>query len=161
MKGNVEAVCLGSVKSQPKQERPEICLTPGIGVIGDVHARSKQEVSLIAREDVEALSRETGIQAPPGSFAENIRTRGISLVAFAPGARLRVGEAEIEILAIGKDSSLSHTYSFKGYSLLPARGVFARVVRGGKVKKGDPIHEVAGNVSSSKQILPPPSLGGD
>ena len=161
MKGNVEAVCLGKAKGQPKQKQPKILLAPRVGVIGDAHAETRLEVSLLAGEDVDALSREKGLFAPPGSFAENILTRGISLVELNPGTRLRVGEAEIEIIAIGKDPSLSHTYSFKGYSLLPARGVFARVVRGGKVKKGDPIHEVAGNVSSSKQILPPPSLGGD
>jgi len=118
-------------------------LKPGIGVIGDAHAGTRQEVSLLAWEDVEALSREVGIYAPPGSFAENILTRGISLVELKPGARLSLGEAEIELIAIGKDPSLAHTYSFKGHSLLPSRGAFARVVRGGRVTRGDLIHEVA------------------
>jgi len=142
MEGKVKAVCLGKVKGKPKQEQPEIRLAPGVGVLSDAHAGTKQEVSLLAREDVEALCQETGIQAPPGSFAENISTRGISLVELTPGARLRLGEAEIELIAIGKDPSLSHTYSFKGHSLLPTRGAFARVVRGGKVRGGDLIHEV-------------------
>jgi MOSC domain-containing protein YiiM len=76
MEGKVEAVCLGKMKGGPKQEHPEIRLTRGVGVIGDAHAGTKQEVSLLAREDVEALCQETGIKAPPGSFAENIGTRG-------------------------------------------------------------------------------------
>ena len=143
MEGKVEAVCLGKVKSQPKQEQSEILLTPGIGVIGDAHAGTEKEVSLLAREDVEALSQETGIQAPPGSFAENISTRGLSLIDLTPGTHLTVGETEIELIAKGKDPSLSHTYSFKGYSLLPTRGVFARVIRGGKVRKGDPLSKVS------------------
>ena len=142
MQGKVGAVCLGKVKGEPKQEQPEICLTPGVGVIGDAHAGTKQEVSLLAREDVEALSQETGIHAPPGSFAENISTRGISLIDLTPGTHLTLGETEIELIAIGKDLSLSHTYSFKGYSLLPTRGVFARVVRGGKVRKGDTLKKM-------------------
>ena len=142
MEGKVEAVCLGKVKSQPKQEQSEILLNPGIGVIGDAHAGTEKEVSLLAREDVEALSQETGIVAPPGSFAENISTRGISLTDLNPGRRLTLGETELELIAIGKDPSLSHTYSFKGHSLLPTRGAFARVIRGGKLRKGDIIKEV-------------------
>jgi len=143
MQGKVEAVCLGKVKGQPKQERPEIILEPRVGVMGDAHAGTKQEVSLLAREDVEALGQKTGIKAPPGSFAENVSTRGIVLVDLAQGARLRLGEAEIEIVAVGKDLSLSHTYSFEGHSLLPTQGVFARVVRGGRVRGGDAIREIA------------------
>jgi MOSC domain-containing protein YiiM len=143
VEGKVEAVCLGKVKSQPKQEQSEINLQPGIGVIGDGHAGTEKEVSLLAREDLERFIQETGIQAPPGSFAENINTRGISLVDLAPGICLTLGETEIEIIAIGKESSLSHTYSYKGHSLLPTRGVFARVIRGGKVRKGDPINKIA------------------
>ncbi len=137
MKGKVEAVCIGKIRTQPKKEQPAIYLKPGTGVVGDAHAGTQKEVSLLASEDVEKFSRETGIKAPPGSFAENIDTRGISLVDLAPGTRLTIGETEIEIIAIGKDPSLSHTYSYKGHSLLPTRGVFARVIRGGKIRKGD------------------------
>jgi len=150
MEGKVEAVCVGNMKSQPKQEQSEIRLMPGAGVIGDAHAGTKQEVSLLAGEDVETLCHETGIKAPPGSFAENILTRGIRLVELNPGARLRLGEAEIEVIAIGKDLALSHTYSFRGLSLLPTRGVFARVVRGGTVTRGNLIHTVALNDSAFK-----------
>ena len=76
-------MCLGKVKGEPKQEQPEICLTPGVGVIGDAHAGTKQEVSLLAREDVEALSQETGIEAPPGSFAENMAPQEVRCVTLA------------------------------------------------------------------------------
>jgi MOSC domain-containing protein YiiM len=72
------------------------------------------------------------------------------LVELTPGTRLRLGEAEIELIAIGKDPSLSHTYSFKGQTLLPTRGAFARVVRGGKVRGGDLIQEVIAERSSNK-----------
>ena len=150
MQGKVEGVCLGNEKGKPKNQEPEIRLSPGVGVFGDAHAGTEQEVSLLAREDVDALCQETGIKAPPGSFAENISTRGISLVELAPGARLRLGEAEIELITIGKDPSLSLTYSFKGHTLLPARGAFARVIRGGKVREGDLIHEVIAERSSYK-----------
>ncbi|MFH0813846.1 MAG: MOSC domain-containing protein [Pseudomonadota bacterium] len=108
-----------------------------------IHVGTEKEVSLVTREDVEAFSLETGIEAPSGSFAENITTRGIPLVSLALGTRLIVGEAEIEVIAIGKDPSLSHTYSYKGHSLLPTRGCFARVTRGGMVRKGDLIKKLS------------------
>lgn len=139
MQGKVEAVCSGKVKSLPKEAQSEIELRPGLGVIGDAHAGTEKEVSLIAREDVEALMQQTGIDAPPGSFAENIATRGIVLVELSVGTCLSIGEAEIEVLALGKDPLLSHTYSFKGHSLLPTRGCFAKVLKGGKVRRGDSI----------------------
>ena len=137
MEGKVHAVCVGKTKGQPKQEQSNITLQAGLGVLGDAHAKTEKELSLLAQEDVKKLSRETGVQFPPGSFAENIATQGILLVDLAPGTRLKLGEAEIELIAIGKDASLSHTYSFKGHSLLPDRGAFARVILGGKVTKGD------------------------
>lgn len=139
MQGTVEGVCSGKVKSLPKEEQSEIELRPGLGVVGDAHAGTEKEVSLIAREDVEALMQQTGIDAPPGSFAENITTRGIVLMDLPLGTRLSLGEAEIQVLELGKDPLLSHTYSYQGHSLLPTRGCFAKVLTGGKVRKGDSI----------------------
>lgn len=144
MQGTVEAVCSGTVKSLPKEEQREIELKPGLGVVGDAHAGSAKEVSLVAREDVEELMLQTGIDAPPGSFAENIATRGIVLMDLAVGTRLSVGEAEIQVLELGKDPLLSHTYSYQGYSLLPTRGCFAKVLKAGKVRKGDPVRVLSG-----------------
>ena len=98
MEGKVGAVCLGKMKGEPKQELPEICLMRGVGVIGDAHAGTKQEISLLAREDVDALCQKTGIKAPPGSFAENISTRGIVLALDTDGYQIAWEQATDEAI---------------------------------------------------------------
>jgi MOSC domain-containing protein YiiM len=137
MEGRVEAVCLGSHKGRPKKQQEFIELRVGHGVVGDAHAGTDKEVSLLAHEDLDRFMEETGLEAPPGSFAENIGTRGIALVDLPLGARLEVGGAEIAVVARGKDPSRKHTYAYKGHSFLPTRGVFARVIRNGTVRPGD------------------------
>jgi MOSC domain-containing protein YiiM len=149
--GTVEAVCRGDEKGRPKHPRRSIRLVPGLGVEGDAHAGTEKEVSLLAREDAEELSRRAGIEAPPGAFAENIATRGVILVDLAPGTVLAAGDAELEVIAVGKDPSIVHTYSYKGFSLLAARGVFARVVRGATLSPGDAIRTVRGGCSPSRR----------
>ncbi len=110
-----------------------------MGLVGDSHAGTEKEVSLLAIESVQKLCQETGISAGSGSFAENITTEGIDLVSLPIGSTLQVGEAELEVIQIGKDPSQSHTYHYQGYSILPKEGIFCRVVKSGEIKIGDSI----------------------
>jgi MOSC domain-containing protein YiiM len=139
MKGTVVAVCSSQNKNHPKEDVDRAFLEPRVGLSGDAHAGTERELSLLAQESVDQLAQKSGIEAPPGSFAENMRTEGIDLTTLRPGTRLSVGPTVIQIIRIGKDPSEPHTYSFKGHSLLPKVGAFARVLRGGIVKKGDTI----------------------
>ena len=89
--------------------------------------------------------RAAGLEVGPGDFAENLTTRGLDLLALPLGTRLRVGrEAVLEITQHGKEC---HTrcaiYYQAGDCVMPREGVFARVVREGEVRPGDPI-EVLG-----------------
>jgi MOSC domain-containing protein YiiM len=89
---------------------------------------------------VEQLNREQGLDAVPGSFAENLATRGFDTSRLRVGDRLCIGPHVIlEVRQLGKPSEVAHTYSFRGHSLLPTMGVFCRVLVGGVVRKGDPI----------------------
>ena len=72
------------------------------------------------------ICKEKKIEAGPGDFAENITTSGIELVSLPIGTRLQVGEAIIKIKRIGKEKHLIHTYNYKGVSILPERGAFAK-----------------------------------
>ncbi len=101
-------------------------------------------MSLLAIESIRRLCQEKGLSAGPGSFAENITTEGIDLVSLPIGSILRVGEAEIEVIQIGKDPSQAHTYNYQGYSILPKEGIFCRVIKSGEVKIGDVIKMIEG-----------------
>ena len=73
--GAVVAVCVGDEKGEPKTIRDVINLKSGHGVKGDAHAGTDREVSLLTVENVRKFTEETGIDAPPGCFAENIRIK--------------------------------------------------------------------------------------
>ena len=140
--GRVIAVCRSRSRANPKINAGNGILQKGLGLIGDSHAGTEKEVSLLAIESVGRLCRETGISAGPGCFAENITTEGIDLTSLPVGSRLQIGEAELIVIQIGKDPSQAHTYNYQGYSILPTEGVFCRVAIGGKVQVGDPIRVV-------------------
>jgi MOSC domain-containing protein YiiM len=137
MAGKVVGVCVSQRRTDPKKNVGKGLLQKGLGLVGDSHAGAEKEVSLLAIESLHKLYREAGISAEPGSFAENITTEGIDLTLLPVGSQLQVGEAKLMIIQIGKDPSQPHTYSYQGYSLLPTKGVFCKVIDSGEVKKGD------------------------
>ena len=74
----------------------------------------------------------------PGDFAENVTTRGIDLPALPLGTRLEIGEALLEVTKIGKECHRGCEILRKtGDCVMPRRGIFARVVRGGEVRRED------------------------
>jgi MOSC domain-containing protein YiiM len=137
--GKVIGVCISRRKSDPKQNVGKGLLQKGLGLVGDSHAGTEKEVSLLAIESLHKLHRQAGIFAEPGSFAENITTEGIDLISLPVGSQLQVGEAKLMVVQIGKDPSQPHTYQYQGFSLLPTEGVFCKVIESGEITEGDPI----------------------
>lgn len=137
MEGKVIGVCLSQKRTDPKKNVGRGFLKKGVGLVGDSHSGTEKEVSLLAIERVQKLYDETGILAEPGSFAENITTEGIDVKNLSVGARLKVGQALLEVIQIGKDPFQAHTYNYQGYSLLPTDGIFCKVIESGEVKVGD------------------------
>ena len=112
--------------------------------MGDSHAGPPEprhwQISLLAREKVERLNRSLGRGAVPGSFAENLTTKGLGAFRLQIGDSLRIGDQVIlEIQQLGKPLEIAHTYNFRGQSLLPRDGIFCGVVVGGPVAAGDEI----------------------
>jgi MOSC domain-containing protein YiiM len=138
-KGEIVGVCVSHHRRAPKKNIDQGLLKEGLGLEGDSHAGTEREISLLSSEDVEEVCRARGIRALPGSFAENIRTQDIDLGRVQIGERIRLGEATVEVVALGKDPSEPHPYGYCGISLLPEKGVFARVVVGGSVRVGDAV----------------------
>jgi len=137
MVGKVIGVCMSQRRADPKKNVGEGFLQKGFGLVGDSHAGTEKEVSLLAIESIQKLCQETGRSAGPGSFAENMTTEGIDLISLPIGSQLKVGEAKLMLIQIGKDPSQAHTYNYQGYSILPKEGVFCKVIESGEVKIGD------------------------
>jgi MOSC domain-containing protein YiiM len=130
-----------SVNISPRtgeQKRPvqRAVLQENHGIVGDAHAGDwHRQVSLLAEEDIQTL-RGRGIEIGFGDFAENITTRGIDLASLPVGTRLVIGHALLEITQIGKECHTGCAISqTTGDCVMPRKGVFARVIRGGEIDR--------------------------
>jgi MOSC domain-containing protein YiiM len=132
----VEAVCVSSTKGVQKHAVDEVVLIPDYGIEKDAHAgKWHRQVSFLSGEDIDSM-REKGLELASGAFGENIVTRGIDWSKTAAiGGKIHIGDAELEITQIGK---VCHTpcaiYYAAGTCIMPERGIFARVLKGGVVR---------------------------
>jgi MOSC domain-containing protein YiiM len=139
--GKITAVCTSRRKGTPKTDVGSGFLEEGFGITGDAHGGDwHRQVSLLATEQIQTM-RDKGLEVKAGSFAENITTEGFDLGAVKVGDRIKVGSsALLEVTQIGKEC---HTrcaiYHTVGECIMPEQGVFARVLKGGGVRVGDPI----------------------
>jgi MOSC domain-containing protein YiiM len=108
-------------------------------VTGDAHADSgRTAVSLLASESIDKM-RGKGLELKPGDFAENLTTEGIELSALPVGTRLAAGEEVLlEMTQIGKECHKGCAIrELAGDCIMPREGIFARVLRGGRLRPGD------------------------
>lgn len=138
--GEVLAVCTSERKGERKQVRESVELRVGHGIEGDVHAGNwHRQVSLLANEAVDAM-RDRGLELAAGDFAENILTRGIDLPALPVGTVLAIGDALLAVTQIGKECHNDCEIKRQvGMCVMPARGIFCVVLRGGTVRAGDTV----------------------
>lgn len=112
------------------------------GVKGDAHSGPwHRQVSLLGTESFAKFSKEANRKIVYGEFAENITTEGIVLYETTPLDRLKIGEVELEITQIGKKCHGSGCAIFNevGSCVMPKEGIFARVIKHGRVNPGDEI----------------------
>ncbi len=139
--GTIVAVCTSKKKGTPKADAGSGLLEEGFGLKGDAHGGDwHRQVSLLSIEQIETMKAK-GLDVKPGSFAENFTTSGFDLASVKVGDRLKIGEeALIEVTQIGKEC---HTrcaiYNKIGECIMPEQGVFAKVINGGTVRRGDSI----------------------
>jgi len=135
----VKAISISRKKGTKKINTDSVTLKKDFGILGDIHAGTKKrQVSFLAEESINKM-RAKGLSVGSGDFAENITTEGIDLLNLKLGDKLKVGkEALLEISQIGKIChSRCEIYYQVGDCVMPKEGVFARVLTGGIIKKGD------------------------
>ena len=138
----VVSVNISEKKGTIKVPVPQIELNE-LGVANDAHAGDwHRQVSLLADESVQRFTHAAGRKINYGEFAENITTKGLELVNTHPLDRLTIGDVELEITQIGKECHGTSCAIFKevGNCVMPKEGIFARVLKNGTVKAGDPVN---------------------
>ena len=152
-----------------KRPVPSFRLEEGRGVAGDAHEGliENRQVSFLAVEEIEAASAticnanggrdraekdaaDPGAAAggsaqlvalKPGDFAENVTTRGVRLHELPIGTVIEMGGAVLELSKIGKECHAAcEIKRLVGDCVMPRRGIFARVTKGGTVSNADRGH---------------------
>lgn len=138
----VVSINVSAQKGVAKTPVEKIELIENHGIVGDAHAApGERQVSLLAKESVEAFKK-SGVKAclNDGSFGENMTTEGIELHTLNIGTRLVIDSVILEISKIGKEC---HTHCAirrsVGDCIMPKQGVFAKVIKGGTIRRGDKI----------------------
>ncbi len=137
----VVAVSVSDQKGVVKHNVPEAQLLVEHGLAGDAHAGGwHRQVSLLAIESIDKM-RAAGADVKPGDFAENLTTQGIAVDALPIGTHLKIGEeAELVVTQIGKACHKGCAIrELVGDCIMPREGIFARVIKGGRVRPGDAI----------------------
>ena len=137
----VTAVNISERKGIRKHQVPYIDLKLRHGIVGDAHAGDwHRQISLLAEESVDTMRDICPIKLDAGVFAENFNTRCMALKTLPVGTHLRIGEAELEVTQIGKqchnDCEIKRT---AGKCVMPTEGIFAIVIKEGRVQVGDEI----------------------
>ena len=140
-KGKVLAVNISEKKGTKKTNIKSCALLKDFGLKDDAHAGPwHRQVSLLANESIEKMIAK-GLNVGYGDFAENITTEGVDLVHLPIGTEIRIGNSVmLRVTQIGKEC---HTrcaiYYQAGDCVMPKEGIFAEVLKEGKVKAGDEI----------------------
>lgn len=101
---------------------------------------------LIPVETIGELNDE-GWPVEPGHLGENVTTQGIVYQGFAVGKKFRLGEVEIQITQQATPCANLHLLPYASnergprflQTLLDRRGWFARILKEGTLKSGDPL----------------------
>jgi MOSC domain-containing protein YiiM len=140
----IVSIAISKKKGTRKTTTDEATLVEDHGLEADAHAGAwHRQVSFLAAESIEK-AREQGLNVDFGDFAENIATTGIDWKNVPIGTRFRLGEsALVEVTQIGKECHQKCAiYYLAGDCIMPREGVFARVLMGGKIRRGDEIQKV-------------------
>ena len=140
--GIVTAVCISRKKGTPKENTGGSLLVENWGLEHDAHAgKWPRQVSLLSADKIDEFKEEhPDVAVEPGSFGENLVIRGMDFSHLSIGTVIKAGEALLEVSQIGKECHSGCIIArTAGKCIMPSEGVFARVIKGGPVKTGDPV----------------------
>ncbi len=142
--GEIRAICISEQRGTKKYEIAQAELKEEWGIVGDAHAGHwHRQVSLLSQEKIDAFKLR-GADIEYGAFGENLVVEGFDLAALPVGSRLQAGDVLLEVTQIGKEChSHCEIYERMGECIMPREGIFARVLHGGKIQKGDKLERVA------------------
>ena len=144
-KGKIYSINYSKSKGTVKTAMKEATVIENFGLKGDAHAGpGLRQVSLLSIESIQKQKecikiKKKNRSLQPGDFAENITTQGLNLTQLNIGDRLKIGtQVILEISKIGKECHRYCAIYYRiGDCIMPREGIFAKVVRGGQITRGN------------------------
>ena len=142
--GRIHSISISPERGQLKKEVTEAIFIEGFGIENDGHAGDwGRQVTCLSYESAQKAAQESGLKMGPGDFAENLLIAELDLSRLTAGDRLKIaGDVVLQITQIGKEDHPSIVSRTFGISLLPSEGLFCRVIKGGKINKGDKVEKL-------------------
>ena len=136
--GKVIAVCTSPAKGTQKTNVKEAEFIEDYGIAGDAHAgKWHRQVSLLSYESIEDFKKR-GAVVEDGAFGENLIVSGFDFKNLPVGTRFICGDVVLEMTQIGKQCHQGCAIQkITGDCIMPREGVFARVLKGGRISVGD------------------------
>lgn len=141
--GKIKGICVSEKRGTQKHEVECAEFVEDWGIKGDAHAgKWHRQVSLLSYEKIEDF-RKRGAEVAFGAFGENVIVEGYDFRNLPVGTRFQCGDVLLEMTQIGKEChSHCEIYKKMGECIMPHEGVFAVVLRGGIIHKGDILEQV-------------------
>jgi MOSC domain-containing protein YiiM len=151
MRAKVISIHIASKAEAEMSAVEEVRAEPGLGLAGDrYHAHTGtysqtpgtgRDVTFIASEAIELISKEHGIELSPGQSRRNITTRGIDLNALVD-REFAVGEVVLRGMRLCEPCEYLQEHTGKPgltKALVHRGGLRADIIRGGTIRVGDEI----------------------
>lgn len=138
--GSLKGICISEKRGTQKKEVPDAMLRENWGIVNDAHAANwHRQVSLLSFEKIEDF-KEQGAKIDFGAFGENLIIEGFDLRKVPVGSKIVVGKTMLKVTQIGKEChSHCEIYKTMGDCIMPREGIFAEVLKGGKIQVGDEV----------------------
>jgi cyclic pyranopterin monophosphate synthase len=139
---HITGLLIAPQRKAPRRAVSELYLSPEHGIGGDAYAGPGDRQVVFfedrARRALDAAEQRGLCYA---RFHENVRVEGLELGALAPGDRLALGSAVVEITSVEKRCHAECSLS-PGECRIRGRVAFGRVTQEGVVAVGDLVGEV-------------------
>lgn len=138
LKGIIKAICISTVRGVEKTPVLSANFIKDFGIEGDAHGgKWHRQVSLLSYDRVKEFNQR-GANVQDGAFGENLLVEGLDFANLPVGTMLYCGSVGLRITQIGKECHSHCTiYHRMGECIMPSQGVFAEVVKGGKLCPGE------------------------
>ena len=122
----------------------QMILQSGLGIVGQAKGKDgDRQISILSLEDRRDIQEMSEPGLCTGRFRENITIHRLEVEKFHPGDQVNIGNATIEVTKIEKDCFPQCPLVKNKKKCSLTKGViYARVVTGGVLQRGDKVSKI-------------------